>query len=125
MERVEKFATKYEWKRAYQEITDMETQWVNNGSIIIKFWLQISKEEQLKRFKERENTPSKKWKITEEDWRNRAKWKDYKEAIEEMISRTSTTSCPWYIVPANDKYYARIFVLKKIIKEIEKCLYGV
>lgn len=112
-------------ERGNQEITDMETQWVNNGSIIIKFWLQISKEEQLKRFKERENTPSKKWKITEEDWRNREKWKDYKEAIEEMISRTSTTSCPWYIVPANDKYYARIFVLKKIIKEIEKCLYGV
>ncbi len=125
VERVEKFATKYEWKRAYQEITDMETQWVNNGSIIIKFWLQISKEEQLKRFKERENTPAKQWKITEEDWRNREKWKEYKEAVEEMISRTSTNSSPWYIVPANDKYYARIFVLKKIIKEIEKCLYGV
>lgn len=125
VERVENFATKYEWKRAYQEITDMETQWVNNGSIIIKFWLQISKEEQLKRFKERENTPSKKWKITEEDWRNREKWKEYKEAIEEMISRTSTNSCPWYIVPANDKYYARIFVLRRIIKEIEKCLYDV
>ena len=125
VERVEKFATKYEWKRAYQEITDMETQWVNNGAIIIKFWLQISKDEQLKRFKERENTPSKQWKITEEDWRNRDKWKEYKSAIEEMISRTSTVCAPWYVVPANNKYYARIFVLRKIIKEIEKRLYEV
>ena len=125
VERVEKFATKYEWKRAYQEITDMETQWVNNGAIIIKFWLQISKDEQLKRFKERENTPEKKWKITEEDWRNREKWKEYKEAVEEMISRTSTVCSPWHVVPANDKYYARIFVLKKIIKTIEKRLYGI
>lgn len=125
VERVEKFATKYEWKRAYQEIVDMETQWVNNGAIILKFWLQISKDEQLKRFKERENTPSKKWKITEEDWRNRKKWNEYKDAIEEMISRTSTNSCPWHVVPANDKYYARIFVLRKIIKEIEKKLYGI
>ncbi len=125
VERVEKFATKYEWKRAYQEIIDMETQWSNNGSIIIKFWLQISKEEQLKRFKEREKISSKQWKITEEDWRNREKWKEYKVAIEEMISRTSTNSCPWHIVPANDKYYARIFVLKKIIEKIEKKLYNI
>ncbi|MDX8337452.1 MULTISPECIES: phosphate--AMP phosphotransferase [Cetobacterium] len=125
VERVEKFATKYEWKRSYQEINDMEKQWVDDGAIIIKFWLQISKEEQLKRFKERQDTPEKNWKITEEDWRNREKWKEYKEAIEEMISRTSTTYSPWNIVPANDKYYARIFVLKKIIKEIERKLYGV
>lgn len=125
VERVEKFATKYEWKRSYQEINDMEKQWVDDGAIIIKFWLQISKEEQLKRFKERQDIPEKNWKITEEDWRNREKWKEYKEAIEEMISRTSTTYSPWNIVPANDKYYARIFVLKKIIKEIERKLYGV
>lgn len=125
VERVEKFATKYEWKRAYQEIIDMEIQWSNNGSIIIKFWLQISKDEQLKRFKEREKTHSKQWKITEEDWRNREKWKEYKAAIEEMISRTSTNSCPWHVVPANDKYYARIFVLKKIIEKIEKKLYNI
>ena len=124
VERVEKFATNNEWKRAFEEIINMEKQWNNDGAILIKFWLQISKEEQLKRFEAREKTPSKKWKITDEDWRNRKKWKEYKVAVEEMISRTSTTQCPWHIVPANDKYYARIFVLKTIIKELEKKLYG-
>lgn len=124
VERIEKFATNYEWKRSYSEINDTEKQWVDDGAIVLKFWLQISKDEQLKRFKERENTPEKKWKITEEDWRNREKWKDYNSAIEDMISRTSTTYAPWHVVPANDKYYARIFVLKRFIKEIEKRLYG-
>ncbi|MGL5175899.1 MAG: phosphate--AMP phosphotransferase, partial [Cetobacterium sp.] len=124
VERIEKFATNYEWKRSYAEINDMEKQWIDDGAIVLKFWLQISKDEQLKRFKERENTPEKKWKITEEDWRNREKWKDYNSAIEDMISRTSTTTAPWHIVPANDKYYARIFVLKRFIDAIEKRLYG-
>lgn len=119
VERVENFATKFEWKRAFKEIKDMEKQWVNDGAIVIKFWLQISPEEQLRRFQERQNNPDKNWKITEEDWRNREKWAEYKEAVEEMISRTSEHFAPWDIVPANDKYYARVFTLQIIVNAIE------
>ncbi|MGL5965324.1 MAG: polyphosphate:AMP phosphotransferase [Fusobacteriaceae bacterium] len=122
VERVEGFAHKYEWKRAFKEIGDMERQWVDDGAVVIKFWLHISPEEQLNRFNERKNSPDKNWKITEEDWRNREKWEDYKKAVEEMITRTSESYAPWHIIPANDKYYARVFALETVVKTLEKKL---
>lgn len=122
VERVEGFATKYQWKRAYTEIRDMERQWAQDGAVIIKFWIQISSEEQLKRFEERKNTPYKNWKITDEDWRNRDKWDQYKIAVEEMIARTSEEYAPWHIIPGNDKYYARVYALEIVVKTLEKRL---
>lgn len=119
VERVEGFCSEEEWKRAYEEINDMEKNLTSAGTVVLKFWLQIDKEEQLKRFKERETIEHKKWKITEEDWRNREKWNDYNEAVNEMIGKTSTEYAPWTIVEANSKYHARLKVLKKIIEAIE------
>jgi polyphosphate:AMP phosphotransferase len=122
VERVEGFCSQEEWKRAYNEINDMEKQLTNFGAVLVKFWLQIDKEEQLKRFQERENTTSKNWKITSEDWRNRDKWDQYEVAVNEMLLRTSTTYAPWTIVESNDKYYARLKVLETVIAAIEKTL---
>lgn len=122
VERIEGFCTCDEWKRAYKEINDMEEHLVNAGAIVIKFWMQIDKDEQAKRFKERMETPEKQWKITDEDWRNRAKWDAYEEAVDEMLIRTSTTYAPWIIVEGNDKYYARIKVLETVVKAIEERL---
>lgn len=122
VERIEGFARPDEWKRAYGEMNEMEDQWVRYGAIVIKFWLQTDKEEQLRRFTERQNTPEKQWKITDEDWRNREKWDLYEEASEEMFRRTSTTNAPWIIVESNDKLYARIKVLRKSVEAIEKAL---
>lgn len=119
VERLEGLATAKEWQRAYDEIKDMEAQWSEHGIAIAKFWLQIDKDEQLKRFKERENNPVKTWKITDEDWRNRAKWDDYEKAVNEMLVRTDTSYAPWTIVEANDKYYARLKVLKTVIDLFE------
>ncbi len=115
VERVEGLCSKEDWQRAYSEINDMEKQWREHGAIIVKFWLQIDKEEQLKRFQSREQTPEKSWKITDEDWRNREKWDLYEKAVEEMLWRTSTTYSPWTIVEANSKDYARIKVLKTVL----------
>ncbi len=112
VERVEKFAKPAEWKRAYAEINSFEEQLVDNKNILLKFWLHISSDEQLRRFKERENTPWKNYKLTDEDWRNREKATDYKIAADEMFMRTNTEYAPWHIIPANSKYYARIQVLK-------------
>ncbi len=122
VERVEGFCTEEEWKRAYREINEMEEQFVNFGTVLIKFWLQVDKAEQLKRFKERQQNPHKQWKITDEDWRNRKKWNQYKTAVDEMLLRTSTSYAPWTIIESNSKLYARIKVLKTVIKEIEKKL---
>lgn len=108
--------------RAYKEINDMEEHLANNGAIVIKFWMQIDKDEQERRFKERMETPEKQWKITEEDWRNREKWDAYEEAVDEMLIRTSTTYAPWIIVEGNNKYYARIKVLETVVKAIEERL---
>lgn len=119
VERVENFANQFEWKRAFKEINDMEKQWVNDGAIVVKFWLHISPEEQLIRFEDRGKNPEKKWKITDEDWRNREKWDLYRVAVEEMISRTSEHYAPWDIVPANNKYYARVFTLQIVVNAIE------
>jgi len=122
VEKIEGFCSEEEWKRSYNEINDMEKQLTNFGVVLIKFWMHIDKDEQLRRFQERESTPSKNWKITEDDWRNRDKWGQYQESANEMLLRTSTTYAPWTIVEANDKHYARLKVLKTVIDAIEKKL---
>ena len=119
VERVEGFAAPNEWRRAYNEINEMEEQWVNFGSILIKFWIHIDQDEQLKRFQERQENPFKKWKITEEDWRNREKWPAYKSAVDEMLRRTSTSYAPWTILEGNSKLHARIRALKTVQAAIE------
>jgi len=122
VERVEGFCSEAEWKRAYNEINEMEKQLVNFGALLIKFWLQIDRKEQLRRFKERESLPYKNWKITAEDWRNRKKWDLYKPAVDEMLYRTSTNYAPWTIVESNCKLYARIKTLSTVVKSIENRL---
>jgi polyphosphate kinase 2 (PPK2 family) len=115
VERVEGFCTEAEWKRAYREINEFERGLVDYGMIIAKFWIQISPQEQLRRFEERRHTAYKSWKLTEEDWRNRAKWDAYEEAVEDMLLRTSTVTAPWTIVEGNDKWYARVKTLKTLV----------
>ena len=108
VERVEGFATAQEWRRAYREINDFERQLTDAGAMIAKFWIHISQEEQLRRFKLREVTDYKKWKLTDEDWRNRDKWDEYSEAVREMLVKTSTLTAPWTVIAGNDKRYARV-----------------
>lgn len=122
VERIEGFCTEKEWKRAYQEINEMEAHLANAGVIVLKFWLHIDKDEQEKRFKSRMETPGKQWKITDEDWRNREKWDAYEEAVDEMLLRTSTTYAPWIVVEANSKYYARVKVLKSVVEAMEQAI---
>lgn len=122
VERVEGFCTEEEWKRAYSEINEMEEHWANFGTVIVKFWIHISKDEQLARFKSREELDYKKWKIDEEDWRNREKWELYKEAVDEMLFRTSTRYAPWTVIEGNSKLYARIKALKTVIHAVENKL---
>jgi polyphosphate:AMP phosphotransferase len=122
VERVEGFCSEYDWMRAYGEINDFEEQLVRKNFLVVKFWLQISRDEQLRRFEERKNIAFKRFKITEEDWRNREKWEDYEVAVCDMIDRTSTDYAPWTIVEANDKNYARIKILKTLHERIEKAL---
>ncbi|MCD9066565.1 phosphate--AMP phosphotransferase [Staphylococcus pasteuri] len=125
VERVEGFADKEEWKRAYHEINEFEKMWTDEGAILLKFFLCLDKDEQLKRFKDREQDPNKQWKITDEDWRNRDKWDLYLEASHDMIKYTDTNYAPWFIVPADHKKTARVEVLKYIIRQCEKVLWGV
>ena len=122
VERIEGFCTKEEWQRAYREMNDMEASLAHSGAIVLKFWLQIDKDEQERRFNERMENPEKRWKITDEDWRNREKWDQYEEAVNEMILKTSTSYAPWIIVEGNSKYYARIKVLESVVKAIEERL---
>lgn len=122
VERIEGFAQPGEWHRAFDEINDMEEQWTDHGMVLLKFWLHIDQEEELRRFNERQNTPSKQWKITDEDWRNRAKWDQYEEAVNEMLVRTNKPNAPWTVVEGNNKYYARIKVLKTVCEAFEKRL---
>jgi polyphosphate:AMP phosphotransferase len=122
VERVEGFATQDEWRRAYLEINEFEEQLVESGVILLKFWLHISQDEQLRRFKQREEVPYKQHKITDEDWRNREKWPDYKAAINEMVIRTSTEHAPWYLIPGNDKLYARVEVLNTVCESLRAAL---
>ncbi len=115
VERVEGLSRPAEWQRAYQEIKDFEAQLVGFGTIVIKFWMHISKEEQLHRFEKRQSRPQKAWKLTEEDWRNREKWEEYRAAVEEMLIQTTTAQAPWTIVAGNDKRFARVQVLKTVV----------
>lgn len=119
VERIEGFTGNTEWKQSYGEINDFEKALYNSGAIIIKFFLSLDKDEQLERFEDRQNDEDKSWKLTEEDWRNREKWDLYIEASEDMIKKTSTDYAPWHIIPGNDKRYARITALKKIIETCE------
>lgn len=120
VERIEGFCTEQEWKRAYREINDMEKDLADAGAIVLKFWMHIDKEEQARRFSERQENPKKQWKITEEDWRNREKWDAYEKAVNEMLIRTSTPYAPWIVVEGNDKRFARIKVLETVADAIEK-----
>lgn len=122
VERVEAFAGDDEWQRAYGEINEMEAELARHGSIIAKFWLHISPEEQLARFKAREVQPHKQHKITEEDWRNRDKWPDYELAVNHMLEHTDTPVAPWTLVAGNDKAYARIKILKTLCRTLEAAL---
>lgn len=120
VERVERLTPELDWKRAYGEINYFEKQLLDFGVILIKFWLHISREEQFRRFKEREHIRFKNWKITDDDWRNRSKWDDYTAAIEEMFRKTNSAAAPWTIVEANDKPFARIKVLKAVTSVLRK-----
>jgi polyphosphate kinase 2 (PPK2 family) len=122
VERVEGFATKEEWERAYPEIVEFERMLTREGTVLVKFWLHISAEEQLKRFEARQDDPLKSWKLTDEDWRNRDKRKDYEKAVEDMFERTDSKHARWDIVPGESKHYARVYVLETVIKHIERGL---
>ena len=122
VERLEGFCSENDWQRAYNEINEFEKELDDWGAVVVKFWVQIDKDTQLARFTDRQNTPEKQWKITDEDWRNREKWDLYEDAINEMIEKTNTTYAPWTVLESNDKKYARIKALKTVIKAIEKRL---
>lgn len=119
VERVEGFCSEADWMRGYAEINDFEAQLIENNALVVKFWLQISQEEQLKRFEERQEISFKRFKITEEDWRNREKWDAYQIAASDMVDRTSTGHAPWTLVEANDKNHARIKILKTLCDALE------
>jgi polyphosphate kinase 2 (PPK2 family) len=122
VERVEGFCAQDEWKRAYREINEFERQLADFGTVVVKFWIQIDRKEQLKRFRARETTPHKQWKITDEDWRNRRKWKKYSVAVVDMLRRTSTTYAPWTILEGNCKLHARIKALRTVAAALEVAL---
>jgi len=120
VERIEGFASEAEWSRAYDEINAFEAMLTDHGVVVAKFWMHIDRQEQLRRFKDREKTPFKQYKITEEDWRNRERWGDYERAVNEMVARTDTKRAPWVIVPANDKRFARIHVIKTVSRLLSR-----
>jgi polyphosphate kinase 2 (PPK2 family) len=122
VERVEGFATEEEWRRAYAEINEFEQQLARHGIVLLKCWIHITKDEQFKRFKERETILHKQWKLTEEDWRNREKWDDYELAANDLVEHTSTNSAPWVIVEGNDKSFARVKVLTTLCDRLEAAL---
>ena len=122
VERVEDFAAEADWMRAYEEIRAFEAELADYGIIVVKFWLAIDKDEQLRRFEEREKIGYKRYKITDEDWRNREKWDDYEMAVNTMIERTSTRTAPWVLIEGNDKRFARIKVLEAVCKNLERSL---
>jgi polyphosphate kinase 2 (PPK2 family) len=122
VERVEGYCSQSDWLRAYGEINGFETDLVEGGALLCKFWLQISKAEQLARFRAREQVPFKRFKITEDDWRNRKRWPQYEQAVADMVQRTSTELAPWTLVEAEDKRFARIKVLRTIVERLEQAL---
>jgi AMP-polyphosphate phosphotransferase len=117
-ERIEGVCTEAEWKRAYREINQFERQLCDFGTVVFKFWLHISKDEQVRRFEERAGAPYKAWKLTDEDWRNHEKWDLYEVAVEEMVLKTSTLAAPWTIVEGTDKLWARIKVLRTVVDRL-------
>lgn len=120
VERVEGFCSEAAWKRAYSEINQFERQLTDFGTIVFKFWVHVTQAEQLKRFKEREGSGYKSWKLTDEDWRNRGKWEDYEQAVDDMLLKTSTHNAPWTIVEGNDKLHSRIKVLKTVVDKLKQ-----
>ena len=122
VERVEKFCSENDWMRAYSEINEFEEQLAESGAIVAKFWLSITPQEQLKRFKARQDTPYKRFKITDEDWRNRRKWPAYARAVNDMIERTSTDPAPWNVIASDDKLFSRIETLERLCERVEACL---
>lgn len=120
VERVEGFAQEGEWKRAYKEINSFERQLRDFGTVLMKFWIHITREEQLRRFEERQQIGYKAWKLTEEDWRNREKWGVYEDAVEEMLLKTSTRTAPWTLIEGNDKYWARVKILKLLVQTLSR-----
>ena len=122
VERVERLARPDEWARAYGEIRAFEEELVDHGIVVTKFWLHITKAEQLGRFRDRQRTPHKRWKITDDDWRNRRKWDAYERAVNEMVERTGTRRAPWVLVEANDKHFARIKVIKTLAERLARAL---
>ncbi len=123
VERVENYAEEEEWARAYQEINEFESELTAHGSIVAKFFLHISQDEQLRRFKAREAAPHKRYKITEDDWRNREKWPQYEDAINQMITQTNKAAAPWHVIPGNDKLYARVKIIKTLCQTLEQALH--
>ena len=119
VERVEGFTPAPVWRRAYKEIRNFEQGLAAEGMVIVKFWMHISQEEQLRRFEARADDPLKQWKLTEEDWRNRDRWPEYEEAVEEMLEKTDREFAPWIVVPGESKRYARIAVVEEVNKRIE------
>lgn len=122
VERIEGYCTEPQWNRAYDEINRFEAELVGSGAVLCKFWLQIDSATQLTRFEERQNTPDKQWKITQEDWRNREKWPLYETAVNDMLQKTNTAAAPWTVVEANNKQFARLKVLHAVIRAIEERL---
>lgn len=124
VERVEGFATEAEWKRAYREINEFERQLIDDGTILVKLYLQISKDEQLRRFRRRAADPYKHWKINAEDWRNRRKWAKHNQAAEDMFVKTSNPSAPWTVIPANFKWVARVKAIQAVNKAMDQAMYA-
>ena len=122
VERVEGFADGAAWQRAYGEINDFEEQLIDHGVVVAKYWIHIDKDEQLRRFKARQATPHKRWKITDEDWRNREKWDEYEAAVDDMVARTHTAAAPWTLVEGNDKRFARLKVIETFCQQLEQAL---
>ncbi len=122
VERIEGFCSEAAWRRAYREINEFERQLIDHGMFLVKFWIHISKDEQYRRFMERQNDPYRSWKLTDEDWRNRAKWEAYEEAVEEMLLKTSTVYAPWTIIEGNDKLYARVRTLQTLVEVLSRGL---
>lgn len=122
VERVEGFASEEAWRRAYDEIVDLETTLAAEGAVLVKFWMHVSAEEQLRRFERRRTDPHKSWKLTEEDWRNRAKRPEYEAAVEEMLERTDHPAAPWHVVAGDDKRWARVDVVRTVCAAVEDAL---
>jgi polyphosphate kinase 2 (PPK2 family) len=120
VERVEGITPELDWRRGYQEIREFERQLTDDGTILVKFWLHVSDQEQLERFERRKNDPLKAWKLTEEDWRNRAKREEYTAAVEEMVAETDSGQAPWELIPGDSKRWARVAVIETVIQRIEE-----